>query len=243
MQFAPYPQYPQLTVTVDDPASAVSVVRLAIEQGPGVPFDHDPSQYLAALLGRAPGVARDWLRAAVEQVLVIGTDAERSRILGMFAISDNDWRVRQVKTLIETAPGWLRNPNPHDGFKRPLGALVVEAALGRVVHLHPSLAADIEKHAADWGAEQRVLRWAVKADPDGAGVLRIEAFEGDLSDSAGVLGIVYSGRDEAVVQRVAKKLASASESARQDFLWEVADYESDKAVVARVAATLGLPAP
>ena len=83
----------------------------------------------------------------------------------------------------------------------------------------------------------------VKADPDGAGVLRIEAFEGDLSESAGVLGIVYGGRDEAVGQRVAEKLASASESARQDFLWEVADYESDKAVVARVAATLGLPAP
>ena len=82
---------------------------------------------------RAPGVARDWLQAAVEQVLVVGTDAERSRILGMFAISDNDWRVRQVKTLIETAPWWLRNPNPHDGFQRPLGALVVEAALGRVV--------------------------------------------------------------------------------------------------------------
>lgn len=90
----------------------------------------------------------------------------------------------------------------------------------------------------------RFLRWAVKADPEGAGVMRIEAFGGDLSDSAGILGIIYRRRDEAVLQHVATVLASASEYARQDGLRGVSNYDqADKTVVARVAATLGLPTP
>ena len=242
MQFAPYPNYPQLQVSVDDVASALALVRRAIKEGPAVPWNDDPAQFLVAIRAQAPGAAQAQLELALDQVLATGTEIERSWGLGVLVISDNDWRLKAVKTLVERAPAWLAKPNPRDGHGRPLGRLVVRAALGRVVHLHPGLSADLERHADSWGAGDIFLCWAVKQDPDGDGLRRVEAYSGDLSDSAGLLGITYGGRDEANVQRVAKKLTSASASAKQDFLWQIADYESDKAVVARVAATLGLPA-
>lgn len=244
MQFAPYPQYPQLQLTVDDVASALQVVKAAIKDGPAIPWDDDPAQFLVAIRGQAPGPAQKQVEMALDQVLVTGSMLERSWVLGVMAISDNDWRLAAVKRLVEKAPDWLARANPRDGHSRPLGRLVIAAALGRVAHLHPQLATQLDAHADGWGAGDIFLQWAVKKDPEGAGLTRIESYAGDLSSSAGVLGIVYASRPEPVVQRVATKMkASSTPAAQQDFLWSVADYASDSALAPRIAATLGLPAP
>lgn len=244
MPFAPFEQFPQFQVTVEDVPSALALVRKALKEGPRLPVDYDPAQYLAALLGSAPDAARGWLRAAVEQLLVVGTELERSWILGTFAIFDDDWRVEKLKELIEKAPAWLGSVNPRDSFGRPLGRLVVDASLGRVVHLHPGLATNLEAHAPGWGAGELFLQWFVKRDPAGAGLAALEAYGGDLSSSAGVLGIVYAKSQEPVLRRVATKLASvASRYAQQDFLWSVADYAADPGIPPKIAKILGLPPP
>ena len=174
---------------------------------------------------------------------MVGTEHERAWILQTFPIFDDDWRVERLKSFIEKPPGWLTRTN-RSMASSDLWADSSWTHRLAGLHLHPGLVTKLELLAPGWGAGELYLQWFVKRDPAGTGLVALENFGGDLSSSAGILGIVYAKRPESVVRRVATKLASASTpAAQQNFLWSVADYASDPTLAPGIAKVLGLPAP